>query len=180
MIGIFPLTASVEKRLNAGRRARDAEAEAAATRIVTDVRRRGDAALRFWTKKLDGITLGPANLWVSRNDLRAAPTVIAGEMERAIEHAAGNIRRVAERQKPREWAITVEPGVTVRQRVQPLDSVGCYIPGGRSSLVSTLLMTAIPARVAGVKNIWVACPRPNAAILAAAEKLGVSGVARIG
>ena len=76
--------------------------------------------------------------------------------------------------------MTVEPGVRVGQRVTPLDAIGCYVPGGRFSLVSTLLMTAVPARVAGVKRIVVACPRPNLAVLAAAEIAGVNEIAHIG
>jgi histidinol dehydrogenase len=98
----------------------------------------------------------------------------------AIEHAARNIRRVAEQQRPRPWSITVEPGVRVGQRVTPLDTIGCYIPGGRFSLVSTLLMTAVPAQVAGVRRIIVACPKANPALLAAADLLGVAEIARIG
>ncbi len=74
----------------------------------------------------------------------------------------------------------MEPGVRVRQRVTPIETIGCYVPGGRFSLVSTLLMTAIPAQVAGVRRIVVACPRPNAALLAAAEMLGVEEIAHIG
>ena len=102
------------------------------------------------------------------------------DLLRAIEHAARNIRRVAEQQRPRSWTITVEPGVRVGQRVTPLGTIGCYIPGGRFSLFSTLLMTAIPAQVAGVKRIVVACPKPSPALLAAAEILGVTEIARIG
>ena len=98
----------------------------------------------------------------------------------AIEHAARNIRRVAEQQRPRSWTVTVEPGVRVGQRVTPLGTIGCYIPGGRFSLFSTLLMTAIPAQVAGVKRIVVACPKPSPALLAAAEVLGVTEIARMG
>src|SRR6202035_2766139 len=91
-----------------------------------------------------------------------------------------NIRRVAGEQLPRSWTITVEPAVRVGQRVTPLGTVGCYIPGGRFSLFSTLLMTAIPAQVAGVKRIVVACPKPSPALLAAAEFLGIKQIARIG
>ena len=87
---------------------------------------------------------------------------------------------MAEEQLPRSWSIAVEPGVRVSQRVTPIDTIGCYIPGGRFSLVSTLLMTAIPAQVAGVRRIVVACPRPNAALLAAAEMLGLEEIAHIG
>ena len=119
-------------------------------------------------------------LWISRAELRAARRDVPRDLLRAIEHAARNIRRVAERQRPRSWTITVEPGVRVGQRVTPLGTIGCYIPGGRFSLFSTLLMTAIPAQVAGVKRIVVACPKPSPALLAAAEILGVTEIARIG
>jgi len=105
---------------------------------------------------------------------------VSRELLRAIEHAARNVRRVAEQQRPRSWTITVEPGVRVGQRVTPLGTIGCYIPGGRFSLFSTLLMTANPAQVAGVKRIVVACPKPSPALLAVAEILGVNEIARIG
>ena len=98
----------------------------------------------------------------------------------AIAHAARNIRAVARRQKPQEWTIEVEPGVRAGQRVRAIDSVGCYLPGGRFSLVSTLLMTVIPAQEAGVRRIVVASPQPGPALLAAAKTLGVEAVARVG
>jgi histidinol dehydrogenase len=98
----------------------------------------------------------------------------------AIDHAARNIRAVARRQKPSEWTFQVEPGVRAGQRVRPIESVGCYLPGGRFSLVSTLLMTVIPAQEAGVPEIVVVSPQPGPAVLAAAERLGVRSVARVG
>jgi histidinol dehydrogenase len=99
---------------------------------------------------------------------------------RAVEHAAKNVRKVAEQQLPREWSLRVEAGVGVRQLVRPLDSIGCYIPGGRFALLSTLVMTAVPAQVAGVERVVAVCPRPNDALLAAAELLGITEFARIG
>jgi histidinol dehydrogenase len=110
----------------------------------------------------------------------AARKSVSREFLVAIDHAARNIRAVARRQKPQEWMIEVEPGVRAGQRVRPIESVGCYLPGGRFSLVSTLLMTVIPAQEAGVREIVVASPQPGAALLAAAEKLGVRRVARVG
>jgi histidinol dehydrogenase len=98
----------------------------------------------------------------------------------AVSHAARNIRAVARRQKPQEWTIEVEPGVRLSQRVQPIETVGCYIPGGRFSLVSTLLMTAIPAQQAGVGKIVIASPQPSDELLAAATTLGLRHIARIG
>jgi histidinol dehydrogenase len=81
---------------------------------------------------------------------------------------------------PQPWSLTVEPGVKISQRVTPIESVGCYIPGGHFSLVSTLLMTAIPAQVAGVPRIVAVCPKPNNELLAAAKHLGLTEIARIG
>src|SRR6185295_17306671 len=90
------------------------------------------------------------------------------------------VRQVAERQLPRPFQVEVRPGLTVEQRVQPLRRVGCYVPGGRYPLPSTLLMTAVPARVAGVREVVVACPRPAPAVLCAAVEAGATQVLRIG
>src|SRR5207253_996538 len=97
----------------------------------------------------------------------------------SLRSAAANIRRFCEWQKPVEWLRTRQ-GISVGQLVRPLDSVGCYVPGGRYPLVSTLLMTVIPAQVAGVKNIRVVSPRPKREVLAAAAKLGMREVYRVG
>ena len=177
---IVALTSRVEEKMLAARQHRDAAAESVASRIVNDVRRRGDAAVFAWTRRLDGIRLTPRTLWVSASERRAAARAVPKVLRAALEHAARNIRRVAEAQLPPSWSITIEPGVRVGQRVTAIDTIGCYIPGGRFSLVSTLLMTAIPAQVAGVRRIVVACPRPNAALLAAAEMLGLEEIAHIG
>src|SRR5712671_4393533 len=177
---ILKLTDAVAAKFLARRNSHDAAAEKVASRILADVRRNGDAALLRWARKLDGLQLTPRTIWISRRELRAARRDVSRDLLRAIEHAARNVRRVAEQQRPRSWTITVEPGVRVGQRVTPLATVGCYIPGGRFSLFSTLLMTAIPAQVAGVKRIAVACPKPSPALLAAAEILGVNEIARIG
>jgi histidinol dehydrogenase len=177
---IVALTPRFEEKLLALRRRRDARAEAVASRIVGDVRRRGDAALFAWTRRLDDVRLTSKTVWVDSNERRQAANAIPKELRAALEHAARNIRRVAEKQLPRSWNMAVEPGVRVSQRVSAIDIIGCYIPGGRFSLVSTLLMTAIPAQVAGVRRVVVACPRPNAALLAAAEMLGLQEIAHIG
>jgi histidinol dehydrogenase len=177
---IVTLTAHLEEKILAARHRRDAAAESVASRIVNDVRRRGDAALFAWTRRLDGIRLTPNNLWVNAHERRAAARAVPKDLRSAFQHAARNIRRVAEEQLPRSWSIAVEPGVRVGQRISAIDTIGCYIPGGRFSLVSTLLMTAIPARVAGVRRIVIACPRPNTALLAAAEMLGLQEIAHIG
>jgi histidinol dehydrogenase len=177
---IVPLNDATARRFLERRRASDPAALAVAARIVRDVQRRGDRALFDWTARLDNAALGPRTLWVPRKEIAAARRSVAPELLRALEHAARNIRRVAERQLPRDWSVIVEPGVRVAQRVAPLDVIGCYVPGGRHSLVSTLLMAAVPAQVAGVRRIVVACPKPNAAVLAAAHLLGLTEIARIG
>jgi histidinol dehydrogenase len=177
---ILKLTDAVAAKFLARRSSHDAAAERIAARILTDVRKHGDPALFRWALRLDGLRLTRKSLWITRPEIRAASRNVPRGLTRAIEHAARNIRRVAEEQRPRSWAITVEPGVRVGQRVTPLGTIGCYIPGGRFSLFSTLLMTAIPAQVAGVKRIVVACPKPSPALLATAEILGVTEIARMG
>ena len=102
------------------------------------------------------------------------------EFLKAIQRAAKNVRRVAEKQLPRPWTIETEPGVKISQRVSPIESIACYIPGGRFSLVSTLVMTAVPAKVAGVSRIIAVCPKPNPELLATARLLGVEKIARVG
>ena len=177
---IVRLTPAVEKKLLRARQEHDAEAEDIASKIVGDVRRRGDAALSAWVKKLDGIDLRRESLLISGGEIRAARKQVSHDFLRALEHAARNVRRVAEKQLPKPWTIEVEPGVKIGLLVRPIDTIGCYIPGGRFALVSTMVMTVVPAKVAGVGHIQVACPRPNTALLAAAGVLGVSSVARMG
>jgi histidinol dehydrogenase len=177
---ILKLTEAVAGKFLARRSSHDDAADKIAARILADVQRNGDAALFSWAMRLDGLRLTPKSLWISPGEVSTATRDVPRELLRAIKHAARNIRRVAEAQLPRSWTITVEPGVRVGQRVTPLGTIGCYIPGGRFSLFSTLLMTAIPAQVAGVKRIVVACPKPSPALLAAAGILGVTQIARMG
>jgi len=176
---VLRLTDAVAARLVARRRRGDAAADAVARRIIADVRKRGDRALVAWTRRLDGADLA-GGLRVPAAELARARREAPAAFLRSVARAARNIRRVAERQLPREWTVRVEPGVRVGQVVRPLGSVGCYVPGGRHPLVSTLLMTVVPAQVAGVRRIVVACPRPSAEILAAAAWLGVTEVVRVG
>jgi histidinol dehydrogenase len=177
---ILPLNKANEAKMLAARRSSDRAAEPVAARIIADVRKRGDAALFALTKKFDGVALDAKSVWVSRAEINAASKDVPQEFLAAIDHAARNIRVVARKQLPQKWMIEVEPGVRAGQIVRAIDSVGCYLPGGRFSLVSTLLMTVIPAQVAGVKRIVVASPQPGAALLAAAARLGIERVARIG
>lgn len=179
---ILKLTAVVEKNLLRARHERDREAERVAARIIADVRKRGDVALAAWAKKLDGIDLRRSGVWISQREINAASKQVSPDFLRAIRHATANIRQVAQKQLPQEWITCLDRdhGICVSQLVRSIDSVGCYIPGGRFALASTLLMTVIPAQIAGVKRITVACPKPNAELLAAAHLLGVSNILRAG
>jgi histidinol dehydrogenase len=177
---ILRLTSAVEKNLLRVRHERDLDAERVAARIIADVRKRGDAALAAWTQKLDGTDLRQRDVWISQGEISAARKHVSGEFLRAVRHAEQNIRRVAEKQLPRAWSLEVEPGVTISQLIRPIEAIGCYIPGGRFALVSTLLMTVVPAQVAGVNRIAAVCPRPNPELLAAASLLGVTRISRIG
>jgi histidinol dehydrogenase len=177
---IVKLTPALEKQLLRARQHRDLEAERIAARIIEDVRRRGDSAVFAWAKKLDRINLRRDGVWISRREMSAAAQSVGEDFVRAVKHASRNVRCVAEKQLPRPWTIEVEHGLNIGQIVRPIETIGCYIPGGRHALVSTLVMTVIPASVAGVQRIVVVCPRPNAELLAAAHLLGVAEVARIG
>jgi histidinol dehydrogenase len=177
---ILKLTTAVEKKLLLARQRRDVEAERIAARIVRDVRRRGDAAMFGWAKKLDGVDARRDGIWISRQEMDAARKGVDANLLRAVEHAARNVRIVAEKQLPQEWTVGVEPGVRIGQIVHPIETIGCYIPGGRFALLSTLVMTVVPARVAGVKRTIVVCPRPNPELIAAAALLGVTEIARVG
>jgi histidinol dehydrogenase len=148
-------------------------------RILADVRRRGDAALRNYAAKFDG--LQPATpLLVSRNEMKAAWKSTAPDLQSAMRAAQANIRAFAEAQKQKEWTISPAEGVTTGQLVRPLESVGCYVPGGRYPLPSTLLMTVTPAQVAGVARIVVCSPKPAKETLAAAWLAGVTEFYRVG
>src|SRR5712671_7193038 len=162
---------AVLKRL-ANRGAIDlARAEKTAAKIVRDVRKSGDLALLRYARKFDGLS-GKA-LRVSQAGIDAAWTRVTPEFRQALDRAASNIRRFCEWQKPLEWTRESEAGAKLGQLVRPLESVGCYVPGGRHPLPSTLLMTVIPAQIAGVARIAVVSPHPAPETLAAASLLGV-------
>jgi histidinol dehydrogenase len=145
--------------------------------IVDRVRVGGDAALAAFAQRFDEVT---PPLEVTQEEMRQQAALASPEVRRALRAAARNIARVAARQMPPHFDLTVAPGVTVEQRVEPIARVGCYVPGGRFPLPSSLLMTAVPARVAGVRDIIVVCPRPAPAVMAAAVEAGVSRLFRIG
>jgi histidinol dehydrogenase len=161
-----------------GRGSRLDEVEPAVRRIVNDVRKNGDRALLKYARKFDGLKMGQS-LRVSETEMEAAWKNASPDLKNALKVAEGRIRRFCEWQKPKAW-MRSRGGISLGQVVRPLDSVGCYVPGGRFPLVSTLLMTVIPAQVAGVKNIRVASPRPSDEVLAAAHMLGVTEFYRTG
>jgi histidinol dehydrogenase len=148
-------------------------------RIVDDVHRNADRALRRYAEKWDG--LGPRQpLRVPQNELKAAWEASTAEFRDALGAAAAHIRQYCEWQKPHEWRQSVKQGIEIGQVIRPIESAGCYVPGGRYPLPSTLLMTVIPAQVAGVKQIRVVSPRPAQQTMAAAFFLGVQEFYRIG
>jgi histidinol dehydrogenase len=147
-------------------------------RIVDGVRSGGDRALRRYAAKLDG--LKPQQpLEISQSEIANAWDAAPRPLKNALRTAASNIRRFATRQMPKEWSTTAA-GLTTGQKVRPLGAAGCYVPSGRYPLPSTLLMTVIPAQVAGVERIVVVSPKPARETLAAAALLGVTAFYRIG
>jgi histidinol dehydrogenase len=154
------------------------EVEPAVRKIVDDVRSHGDRALLDYARKFDGLGAGQ-NIRMDHSELRAAWKNAPRELRAAMRVAERNIRKFCEWQKPKQWRRSAE-GATLGQLVRPLDSAGCYVPGGRFPLVSTLFMTVIPAQVAGVKNIRVVSPKPTQEVLAAAGMLGVKEFYRVG
>ena len=147
--------------------------------IIDDVRRSGDSALRKYGKRWDGLKQQDS-FKVPEKDLKRALASVDPEFRSALEKAAANIRQFCQWQKPAEFLRTIQPGIKVGQIIRPLEAVGCYVPGGRYPLPSSLLMTVIPAQVAGVRRVVVASPKPAAETLAAAALLGVAEFYRIG
>ena len=165
------------ERFLASRRLALARAEAVARPILEAVRRRGDRALAAYTRRLDGYR-GPLRL--NSALLARAWRQTPPELRRALRQAEQNIARFARLQMPSQWRRQVGPGSFAGQLVRPLASVGCYVPGGRFPLFSTALMTAVPARVAGVERIYVASPRAAPFVQAAAHVAGVTTVLAVG
>ena len=130
---------------------RCAKIEPAVKRIVDDVRRRGDRALRVYGERWDGLEKNSA-IQVGEKEIQESWNAAPVCLRSALREAAKNIRRFYEWQKPKEWTRR-SGGVSVGQIVRPLASVGCYVPGGRYPLVSTVLMTVIPAQIAGVRPV---------------------------
>jgi len=151
----------------------------AVQRIVRDVRKQGDRALLRYAKKLDGLE-SAATVRVTTEEMASAWDTISPDIRAALTTATEQIRSFAVSQLPASWSESPIEGLTTGQLVRPLGSVGCYVPSGRHPLPSTLLMTAIPAQVAGVERIAVVSPKPAPETLAAAHLLGITEFYRLG
>ena len=149
-----------------------AEAERIVAPILADVRDRGDRALLEYARKLDGFDGASVRIPVQGS--------LAPAFAEAVATAAKNIREYAQAQLPREWFVDHPDGRRLGQIVRPLDAMGAYVPAGRYPLPSTLLMTVIPAQVAGVATTCVACPNPSPEIMGIAHWLGVTHLFRMG
>ena len=175
-------------RLRQGSVGTDTAIEERVAAILADVRERGDAAVLELTAQLDGLQAGSvAELEIPAGELAAALAAVAPKQRRALEQAAERIRRYHERQLQacgRSWSYRDADGSLLGQKVTPIDRVGIYVPGGKAAYPSSVLMNAVPAQVAGVREIVMAVPTPrgerNALVLAAACIAGVHRVFTVG
>ncbi|MCG6976931.1 MAG: histidinol dehydrogenase [Acidiferrobacterales bacterium] len=163
----------------------DVEAEKIAREVVDTVRRGGDKALLEYTARFDRFTAdNVAALEISLKQLQAAREALADDARAALEQAAERVRRYHEHQKSESWRYTETDGTVLGQQVTPLDRVGLYVPGGKAAYPSSVLMNAIPAKVAGVAELIMVVPTPdgvvNEMVLAAAAIAGVDRVFAIG
>jgi histidinol dehydrogenase len=161
--------------------AQDAGVERAVKAIIANVRRRGDAAVLAYSRRFDRVKAGSIRgLEVSSRDLKKALREIPRKELNALRAAAVRIRRFHERQRSRSWQYREADGTLLGQIVAPLDRVGLYVPGGKAAYPSTVLMNAIPAKVAGVAEVVMVSPNPKPLVLAAAALAGVDRVIAIG
>jgi histidinol dehydrogenase len=172
-------TEAVLRQLEQRGASNTAKVDAVVQEILTAVRDRGDDAVRDYSARFDNLAPGQP-LLVTREEMRAAWDATSEELRAAMRLAQANIRTFAEKQLPRAFSFRPADGMEVGQIVRPLGSVGCYVPGGRYPLPSTLLMTTTPAQVAGVPRIVVCSPKPARETLAAAHLAGVTEFYRIG
>lgn len=153
------------------------------TDIINDVKNNGDEKIRQYTEKFDGVYL--KDFLISPEDLEKSVRRIDKGLIRSLEKASSNIRKFHQAQLPQDWSLEVDKGITAGQIVRPLERVGCYIPGGRAVYPSSILMTVIPAKVAGVNEI-ICCTPPGPdgkvedIVLAAAYLAGAHKVYRVG
>ena len=184
LYGAAPDFAAVFDELLQAKRATAADVDATVANIIADVRRRGDAALIDYTAQFDGLQLDAEALLITGEEIREAVAACSGDDRAALRLAAERIGDFHERQRPGNLDFTDTEGVVLGARWTPLDAVGLYVPGGTAAYPSSVLMNAIPARVAGVDRIAMAVPTPQGAlnplVLAAADIAGVSEIYRIG
>ena len=153
--------------------------------ILADVRARGDAAVLEYTQRFDGVkAVRVSDLEISRGELQSARSGLERGEREALEQAAARIRKYHERQRAKSWQFTEADGTTLGQRITPLDRAGLYVPGGKAAYPSSVLMNALPAKVAGVGELVMAVPAPsgerNPLVLAAAAIAGVDRVFAVG
>ncbi|WP_299453133.1 histidinol dehydrogenase [uncultured Pigmentiphaga sp.] len=163
----------------------DASIEQAVAEILRDVRARGDEAVLEYTRRFDRVQASSVEeLEIPRADWAAALDALAVDQRRALEAAAERIRAYHERQRAESWTYTEADGTVLGQKITPLDRVGLYVPGGKAAYPSSLLMNAIPAKVAGVAEVVMVTPTPdgvrNPMVLAAAAIAGVDRAIAIG
>lgn len=167
-----------------GKRESSQDVNDAVAAIITDVRRRGDAAVVELTNRFDKANVTEASLAFSAQEIAEAAAKVPDNVRAALQTAHDRIKAHHEKQKPQDHIYTDAIGVTLGTRWTPVDAVGIYVPGGLASYPSSVLMNAVPARVAGVGRIAMVVPTPNGeinpAILAAAQIAGVSEIYRIG
>jgi histidinol dehydrogenase len=172
------LEAKDMRRVLARRAAKLSDAEAVVRPILEAVRKTGDRGLLAYARKFDA--LERKSVRVPVRELAAAAEKLTPAFRSAVEVAANNVRRFAEKQMPREWSAGFGPGMRLGQVVRPLETIAAYIPAGRYPLPSTLIMTAVPAQVAGVTNVCVACPKPVTEVYGTAHILGIDQVFQMG
>jgi histidinol dehydrogenase len=181
----FPGCDAALAELVAFEAAQDAGIDAAVAAIVDAVRARGDAAVLDYTKRFDKLTARRvADLEIAPSELAAAFAALDPTLRDALTAAADRIRAFHGHQLGKSWTVTTPDGGELGQRVTPLDSVGIYVPGGKAAYPSSVLMNALPAKVAGVREIVMMVPTPggvrNPLVMAAAHLAGVSRVFTIG
>jgi histidinol dehydrogenase len=165
--------------------AQDPQIDTAVAAILADVKQRGDAALLDYTKRFDRLDAGSAaELEIGRAELQCALDGLPATQRAALETAAARVRAYHERQLAQSWSYTEEDGTRLGQQVTPLERVGIYVPGGKAAYPSSVLMNALPAKVAGVDEIIMVVPTPggerNALVMAAAALAGVDRVFTVG
>lgn len=172
------------KKLLSGNESPDSELTTTVSAILKNVRDNGVTALVEYTNRFDHRSIEPGDLELAKTDMQQAMTAIPEDFLRALEHASARISEYHQHQQGRSWTYRDQDGSTLGQRITPLDRVGIYVPGGKAAYPSSVLMNAIPAKVAGVGEIIMVVPAVNdeinPVVLAAAQIAGVDRVFSIG